>query len=107
MERRKNQRFPINLEVWLGKRIADVQDISVGGMRLAVDILPKTRKVQVTIDIDGKSVDLIGNIRWIQRIDSHTKANILGVAIERPPRGYIRWVERLISKQGQGDQASI
>jgi len=78
-----------------------MQDMSKNGMRVLSSVLFKNQTVNISFEVDDMTIDLKGQIRWIQKRPTvYDQAQYLvGVYLLDPPEEYIELVENFLEKK--------
>ena len=88
MEKRKEMRFHKRMLSSLEDKPAIVVDMSKGGIKITMSRPPKNQNVNIKLQIGGKTINLKGDVRWINRIVSNQVSNNIGIAIQEAPPEY-------------------
>jgi len=88
LDRRTQIRIKKEAIIRLNNKIALLIDISENGMNLASYDTPKEPNVAIKMKIMGKTFNLKGVIRWLDKKDHFTGLNSIGIYLEDPPDKY-------------------
>lgn len=92
MEKRKNQRIKTHQFANINGNLGVLNDLSVQGMQVSTSLLPRCRKIEISFEVSGKRINLIGLIQWIQRKNALYNLNRLGVSLQDPPVEYHKYL---------------
>jgi len=90
VEKRKEKRVKKRILSSLESRPAIVVDISQGGIQISMNAAPKNQAVAIKLQIGGKTIDLEGDIRWINKTMSSRNSSNIGIAIHDAPPEYLK-----------------
>ena len=90
MEKRKEIRVKKRILSSLESRPAIVVDISQGGIQISMSSTPKNQTVAIKLQIGGQTIDLKGDIRWINKTMSNQSSSNIGIAIHDAPPEYMK-----------------
>ncbi len=96
-EKRKQDRIKQHSFLRLNEKLALLIDISVNGMRLAVENIPDDPNVEIKISIEGTEFNLSGITRWFSEKNNFSGLYYLGIFIEDPPRKYEKLITKLLN----------
>ena len=98
MDKRKEKRYKTRQIVKVCGKLGVVNDVSVEGIQVSVALSPKNRNVDISLDIDGKSIELIGIIQWMKQKQRLQQPNEFGIILKDVPPEYITFVEEFNSR---------
>ncbi len=93
MEKRKEKRVKKRILSSLEKRPAIIVDVSQGGIQISMSSTPKNQAVSIKLKIGDKTIDLQGDIRWINKTISTQNSSNIGIAIHDAPEEYLQLLE--------------
>jgi hypothetical protein len=93
MEKRSSKRIKTRHFVRIGEIPGYLNDVSDTGMRVSIAALPKTKKVDISIQLNGQAINLIGFVKWFIRRNVSNNYHQLGLTIKNPPTEYIDFVK--------------
>ena len=89
MEKRKEMRIKRRALSSLEDKPAIIVDMSRNGIKISMNRPPRSQNVTIKLQVNGKVITLIGDVRWITRMVSSGASNNIGIAIrEAPPEYY-------------------
>ena len=99
MEKRKFKRVRKKILVTINNKPGIIIDISKAGIKLSTSVVPKTRDVTISLQVDDNSFNLKGNIRWVNRKFPFQNLNEIGVMIEDAPDDYNALLDKLVEDE--------
>jgi len=96
MEKRKETRVRKRILSSLENRPALIVDISQGGIQISMSSTPKNQAVAIKLQIGGKTINLTGNIRWINKAMTNQRSSNIGISIQDAPPEFLQ----LLASQG-------
>ena len=93
-DKRKQNRIKQHSFLRVNENIALLIDISINGMRIAMQEVPASPEVEIKISIESKEFRFPGEVRWFSDKNEFSGLYYIGVFIEKPPGNY----EKLITK---------
>lgn len=94
MDKRENSRFKARLLVKIDEKTAVINDISRTGLNISVPIMPKKRRVNISLEFENMKLEFGALIMWARRKLSYGDKNILGLTIINPNDEYFRICEQ-------------
>jgi hypothetical protein len=94
MEKREYKRFKTRQIVKVCGKLGVVNDISDSGILLSTAYSPKERQLDISIDTNGRELNLIGVIQWVKWKKQMKSLNEMGVMIKNAPPEYLRFVRK-------------
>ena len=92
MEKRKEKRVRKRMLSSLEERPAIIVDISQSGIQISMSSTPRNQSVAIKLQIGGKVIDLLGDVRWINKTISSQNSSNIGIAIREAPAEYLQLV---------------
>ena len=92
MEKRQYKRFKTRQIVKVCGKLGVVNDISDSGILLSTAYTPKERRLDISIDTNGRELNLIGVIQWVKWKKQLKSLNEMGVMIKNAPPEYLKFV---------------
>ncbi|MBN2399813.1 MAG: PilZ domain-containing protein [Candidatus Aminicenantes bacterium] len=93
MEKRKEKRVKKRILSSLEERPAIIVDVSQGGIQISMSSTPKNQAVSIKLKIGDKTIDLHGDIRWINKTISTQNSSNIGISIHDAPAEYLQLLE--------------
>lgn len=97
MEKRQYERFKTRQIVKVCGKLGVVNDISDSGILLSTSYSPKERQLDISIDTNGREINLIGIIQWIKWKKQLKSLNEMGVMIKDAPPEYLKFVREFVN----------
>jgi hypothetical protein len=94
MEKRQYERFKTRQIIKVCGKLGVVNDISDSGILLSTAYSPKERQLDISIDTNGREINLIGVIQWIKWKKQLKSLNEMGVMIKNAPPEYLKFVSK-------------
>jgi hypothetical protein len=94
MEKRQYERFKTRQIIKVCGKLGVVNDISDSGILLSTAYSPKERQLDISIDTNGREINLIGVIQWIKWKKQLKALNEMGVMIKNAPPEYLKFVRK-------------
>ena len=94
MEKRQYERFKTRQIIKVRGKLGVVNDISDSGILLSTAYSPKERQLDISIDTNGREINLIGVIQWIKWKKQLKSLNEMGVMIKNAPPEYLKFVSK-------------
>lgn len=95
MDKRINTRVRTHQLARICGKMGVVNNMSLRGLQVATALLPKTRKVDVSFEAQGKEITINGTVQWFRRKTSVNSLNQLGIVVKDAPIQYYQMLERL------------
>lgn len=76
-------------------KLGVVNDVSDIGMQISSAYSPKNRNIDVSFEIYGKIVKIMGVIQWVSWRKQLKTVNDFGVMITEPPEEYLDFVREI------------
>jgi len=98
MEKRKEDRNRVRQLINVADKMGVLNDISPRGANVSLAVLPKERKVDLTLKINEKDVKLSAVVMWVKQKLTYNDKNTLGLVVIDPPEDFIKFCEDVNSK---------
>jgi len=98
MDKRKERRYKTRQLVKVCGKLGVVNDVSAKGIQVSVALSPKNRKVDISLEINGRSIKLLGIIQWMKQRQKLQQPNELGIILQNAPPEYFAFVEEFNSR---------
>jgi len=95
MEKRNGRRVKTRQMVKICGNLGFVNDVSDMGLQISSAFSPKKRKIDISFEVYGKIVNIMGIIQWIKRRKQLKNLNEYGVLIKDAPEEYLDFVREL------------
>ncbi len=95
MDKRSTKRVKIHQLAKIDGKVCVIKDISDTGLHVSTAILPKKRKIDIYLDVEGQELMVMGVVQWFRRKNSLHSLNELGVVVEKATNQYHSFVNRL------------
>jgi len=92
MEKRRDKRYKTRQIAKVGGKLGVVNDVSSHGIQISTAFSPKERKIDISFELYGNMIQVIGIIRWIKWNQKLKALNQLGVIIENAPPEFKRFI---------------
>ena len=93
MEKRRNDRNKVRQLINVADKMGVLNDISPRGANVSLAVLPKERKVDLTLKINEKDVKVSAVIMWVKQKLTYNDKNTLGLVVIDPPKDFIDFCE--------------
>ena len=93
MEKRKEDRNKVRQLISVADKMGILNDVSPRGANISLAVLPKERKVDLTLKINDKDIELSAVIMWIKQKLTYNDKNTLGLVVIDPPEDFIEFCE--------------
>ncbi len=93
MEKRRDERNKVRQLINVADKMGVLNDVSKRGANISLAVLPKERKVDLTLRIDEKDVRLSAVIMWVKQKLTYNDKNTLGLVVIDPPEDFIQFCE--------------
>lgn len=95
MEKRKYRRLKTRQIAKICGKLGVINDISDSGIQVSTAFAPKNRKIDISFELYGKMVELMGVIQWAKWKQRVQSLNEFGVSIQDAPPEYAQYVREL------------
>ena len=93
MEKRREDRNKVRQLINVADKMGVLNDISPRGANVSLAVLPKERKVDLTLKINEKDVKISAVIMWVKQKLTYNDKNTLGLVVIDPPKDFIDFCE--------------
>ncbi len=93
MEKRREDRNKVRQLISVADKMGVLNDISPRGANISLAVLPKERKVDLTLKIKEKDIKLSAVIMWVKQKLTYNDKNTLGLVVIDPPDDFIDYCE--------------
>jgi len=93
MDKRREDRNKVRQLISVADKMGVLNDISPRGANISLAVLPKERKVDLTLKINDKDVQLSAVIMWVKQKLTYNDKNTLGLVVIDPPDDFIDYCE--------------
>ena len=93
MEKRREKRNKVRQLVNVADKMGVLNDVSSRGANVSLAVLPKERRVDLTLKIKGKDVKLSAVIMWVKQKLTYNDKNTLGLVVIDPPATFLEFCE--------------
>ena len=93
MEKRKEDRNKVRQLISVADKMGIMNDVSPRGANISLAVLPKERKVDLTLKINDKDIELSAVIMWVKQKLTYNDKNTLGLVVIDPPEDFIEFCE--------------
>jgi len=91
MEKRIEGRNKVRRLISVAEKMGVLNDVSSRGVNISLAVLPKKRKVTLTLKIDDKDVHLSAVVMWVKEKLTYNDKNTLGLVVVDPPSEFIEF----------------
>lgn len=98
MEKRRDDRNKVRQLVNIADKMGVLNDISPRGVNVSLAVLPKERKVDLTLKINEKDIKVSAVIMWVKQKLNYNDKNTLGLVVIDPPEEFIEFCGEVIPK---------
>jgi hypothetical protein len=95
MEKRQCKRFKTRQIAKICGKLGVVNDISDKGIQISTAFAPKSRKIDVSLEMYGRMVNLMGIVQWAKMKQKLQSLNQLGIYITDAPPEFQQFVREL------------
>jgi hypothetical protein len=95
MEKRSEERNRVRQLISVADKMGVLNDISRGGANVSLAVLPKERKVDLTLKLNGKDINLSAVIMWARQKVTYNEKNTIGMVILDPPGDFLEYCEEI------------
>ena len=96
MEKRRENRNKVRQLINVADKMGVLNDVSSRGVNISLAVLPKQRKVDLTLKIKDKDIKVSAVIMWVKQKLTYNEKNTLGLVVIDPPDDFIEYCEDLI-----------
>jgi len=93
MEKRREERNKVRQLISVADKMGVLNDVSRRGANVSLAVLPKERKVDLTLKIKDKEVKVTAVIMWVKQKLTYNEKNTLGLVVIDPPEDFIDFCE--------------
>lgn len=93
MEKRREERNKVRRLISVADKMGVLNDISPRGANISLAVLPKQRKVDLTLKISEKEVKMSAVIMWVKQKLTYNDKNTMGLIIIDPPDEFLEFCE--------------
>ena len=93
MEKRREGRNKVRQLINVADKMGVLNDISPRGANISLAVLPKERKVDLTLKINDKDIKLSAVVMWVKQKLTYNDKNTLGLVVIDPPDDFIEFCE--------------
>ncbi len=93
--KRKHKRYQAYQSALIAGKPGFVNDVSNDGMGIFTSIIPRTRRIEISIELEDRMLLLEGMVQWIRRKNTKNPLNRLGIFLQDPPPVYYEYVSGL------------
>jgi len=93
MEKRRDDRNKVRQLINVADKMGVLNDVSPRGANISLAVLPKERKVDLTIKIKDKDIKVSAVIMWIKQKLTYNDKNTLGLVLIDPPDDFIEFCD--------------
>ena len=93
MEKRREDRNKVRQLISIADKMGILNDVSPRGANISLAVLPKERKVDLTLKINNKDIELSAVIMWVKQKLTYNDKNTLGLVVIDPPEDFIEFCE--------------
>ncbi len=93
MEKRREGRNKVRQLINVANKMGVLNDISPRGANISIAVLPKERKVNLTLKINEKNIKLSAVVMWVKQKLTYNDKNTLGLVVIDPPDDFIEFCE--------------
>jgi hypothetical protein len=90
MDKRKEKRVKRRFLSSVEEKPVIVVDMSQGGIQISMSSPPQNQNVNIKLQVGGKTIELQGHVRWINKTVSSQSKNNIGIAITNAPLEYLQ-----------------
>ena len=98
MEKRRDDRNKVRQLINVADKMGVLNDISPHGANISLAVLPKERKVDLTLKINDKDIKISAVIMWVKQKLTYNDKNTLGLVVIDPPEDFIELCEDVKSE---------
>ncbi len=91
MEKRKEDRNKVRQLINVADKMGVLNDVSIRGANISLAVLPKERKVDLTLKINDKDIKLSAVVMWVKQKLTYNDKNTLGLVVIDPPEDFIEF----------------
>ena len=95
MDKRTTKRIKTHQLARIGGKLCVVKNISNTGLQVASSVLPESRKIDISLELNGEEMTIKGIVQWFRRKSSLQELHELGVRVKDAPPQYQHFVARL------------
>ncbi len=95
MDKRTKKRIKTHQLARVGGKLGVVKNVSDNGLQVATGVLPKSRKIDISLQLNGEEVTIKGIVQWFRKKSSLQDLNELGVRLKEAPPQYQHFVAKL------------
>jgi hypothetical protein len=95
MDKRATKRIKTHQLARVAGKLGVVKNVSDDGLQVATGVLPKSRKIDISLELNGEEVIIKGIVQWFRRKSSLQDLNELGVRVKEAPPQYQHFVAKL------------
>ncbi|UCH93251.1 MAG: hypothetical protein JSV88_23635 [Candidatus Aminicenantes bacterium] len=93
MEKRQEKRFKTRQIAKVCGKLGVVNDVSDKGLQISTVYSPKERKIDISFEAYGQTIDLMGVIQWVKWKKRLQSLNEMGIRIKDAPPEYLDFVK--------------
>ncbi len=93
MEKRREERNKVRQLISVADKMGVLNDISPRGANISLAVLPKERKVDLTLKINDKDIKVSAVIMWVKQKLTYNDKNTLGLVVIDPPEDFIEFCQ--------------
>ncbi|MEN8152478.1 MAG: PilZ domain-containing protein [Acidobacteriota bacterium] len=98
MEKRRETRHRVRQLVNVSDKVGVLNDISRKGVNISLTSLPKERKIDLKLKLDGKDIKVSAIVMWAKRKLNYKEHNTMGMILVDPPQELIEYCISLDNK---------
>jgi hypothetical protein len=95
MEKRQFRRVKTRQIAKICGKLGVVNDVCDIGMQISTAVSPKKRKIDLSFEVFGQMIELIGMIQWVKWRKQLKSLNEMGVLIKNAPPEYLDYVREI------------
>jgi hypothetical protein len=95
MDKRTTKRIKTHQLARIGGKLCVVKNISDTGLQVASSVLPESRKIDISLELNGEEMTIKGIVQWFRRKSSLQDLHELGVRVKDAPPQYQHFVAQL------------
>lgn len=96
MDKRKDKRIKKRLMARINNQASILVDISRNGFKFSTGAIPKTRSVDIALQVNGQTFNLKGYTRWIGQKVTTQQLYEIGITIKEATPDYYQFLDKLI-----------
>ena len=98
MDKRQEKRYKTRQLVKVCGKMGVLNDVSFKGIQISTALVPESRQVDISFNVYGEVINLMGVIQWMKRKQTLRAPNEMGIILTDAPPEYLQFVARFYSE---------